>query len=153
MKRLALLAALLGAACVGPRQAEFPEPLPPSPVADSEVKNPNFEAVVIETVPNAEDEGVTFTKVFIDGKEAGATAVGPRSREKRVRLKLPAGNRPVRLEQWFLPPIGEWTLLPDERQPRERFVRIEDGTIAQVTLRYGADGAPSLALSRESIAR
>jgi hypothetical protein len=150
MKRLVLLAALIAAACVGPRQSEFPESPPaPPPVAETEVKDPNFEAVVIETVPNAEDEGVTFTKVFIDGQEAGLTPVGPRSREKRVRLKVPAGNRPVRLEHWFLPPIGEWTRLPDEQQPRERFVRIEDGTIAQVTLRYGSDGAPSLAISRE----
>lgn len=154
MKRLALLAALLGAACVGPRQAEFPEPLPPPPpVAVTEVKDPNFEAVVIEAVPNAEDEGVTFTKIFIDGKEAGQTAVGPRSQEKRVRLKAPAGNQPVRLEHWLLPPIGEWTRLPDEQQPRERFVRIEDGTIAQVTLRYGPGGAPSLAISREPAPR
>lgn len=150
MKRLSLLAAVTFAACVGPRQAEFPAPLPPPPpIAVVEVKDPNFEAVVIEAVPNAEDEGVSFTKIFIDGKEAGKTAVGPRSQEKHVRLKVPAGNQPVRLEHWFLPPIGEWTLLPEALQPRERFVRIEDGTIAQVTLRYGADGAPSLALSRE----
>lgn len=150
MRALALLAVLIPAACVGPRQAEFPEPLPPPPpVAVVEVENPNFEAVVIETVPNADDEGVSFTKIFIDGKEAGKTAVGPRSQEKHVRLKVPAGNQPVRLEHWFLPPIGEWTLLPEAMQPRERFVRIEDGTIAQVTLRYGADGVPTLALSRE----
>lgn len=150
MRALALLAVLIAAACVGPRQAEFPEPLPPPPpVAVVEVENPNFEAVVIEAVPNADDEGVSFTKIFIDGKEAGKTAVGPRSQEKHVRLKVPAGNQPVRLEHWFLPPIGEWTLLPEALQPRERFVRIEDGTIAQVTLRYGADGVPTLAISRE----
>ncbi|MDP3541173.1 MAG: hypothetical protein Q8T11_01745 [Elusimicrobiota bacterium] len=152
MKRLVLLAALLAAACVGPRQAGSPEP-PPRPVAAPEVKDPNFEVVVIETVPNADDEGVTFTKVFVDGKEEGKTAVGPRSQEKRVRLKVPAGNQPVRLEHWLLPPIGEWTRLPDAQQPRERFVRIEDGTIAQVTLRYGPNGSPSLAISREPVAR
>lgn len=150
MKRLALLAAVLAAACGGPRQAGSPErPAPPPPGAVMEVKDPNFEAVVIETVPNADDEGVTFTKIFIDGKEEGQTTVGSRSQEKRVRLKLPEGNRPVRLEHWLLPPIGEWTRLPDSQQPRERFVRIEDGTIAQVTLRYGPGGSPSLAISRE----
>jgi hypothetical protein len=151
MRSLSFLAVLLAAACVGPRQAEFPKPLPPPPpVAVVEVKDPNFEAVVIEAVPNADDEGVSFTKIFVDGKEAGKTAVGPRSQEKHVRLKVPAGNQPVRLEHWFLPPIGEWTVLPDSRQPRERFVRIEDGTIARLTLRYGPDGAPSLALSRDA---
>lgn len=150
MRRLALLAALLCAACGGPRRAGSPErPALPPPVDVSEVKDPNFEAIIIEAVPNADDEGVTFTKIFIDGKEAGATAVGPRSLEKRVRLKVPAGNQPVRLEHWLLPPIGEWTRLPDARQPRERFVRIEDGTIAQVTLRYGPGGSPSLAITRE----
>lgn len=150
MIRLILLSML--AAC-GPRKAEFPAPPPPPPpVAIVEVKDPNFEAVVVEAVPNADDEGVSFTKIFADGKEAGHTAVGPRSQEKRVRLKLAAGNQPVRLEHWFLPPVGEWTRLPDALQPRERFVRIEDGTIARLTLRYGTDGSPSLQLTRESAA-
>jgi len=154
MKRLALLAALIAAACVAPRQAEFPKSLPPPPpVAIVEVKDPNFEIIVVEAVPNADDEGVSFTKIFVDNKEAGKTAVGPRSQEKHARLKLPAGNQPVRLEHWFLPPIGEWTRLPEALQPRERFVRIEEGTIARLTLRYGPDGVPSLALGREPAPR
>lgn len=154
MRRLTPWAVLLMAACVGPRQAEFPKPAPPPPpVAVVEVKDPNFEAVVIETVPNIDDEGVSFTKIFVDGKEAGKTGVGPRSQEKHVRLKLPAGNLPVRLEHWLLPPIGEWTRLPEEQQPRERFVRIEEGTIARLTVRYGPDGLPSIAISREPAAK
>lgn len=151
MKSFPLLAVLIAAACAGPRWAEFPKPLPPPPpVAVVEARDPNFEAVVIESVPNAEDEGVSFTQVFVDGRKAGHTAVGPRSQEKRARLKLSAGNQPVRLEHWFLPPIGEWTRLPEALQPRERFVRIEEGAIARLTLRYGPDGIPSLALSREA---
>ncbi|MEK7233884.1 MAG: hypothetical protein AAB268_08710 [Elusimicrobiota bacterium] len=150
MRGLPFFAVLIAAACVGPRQAELPKLLPPPPAADVEVKDPNFEAVIIEAVPNADDDGISFTKVFVDGKESGKTAVGPRSLEKRTRLKLPVGNQPVRLEHWFLPPIGEWTRLPDAQQPRERFVRVEDGTIARLTLRYGPDGAASLALSRET---
>ncbi len=153
MSRLALLAALLAAACAAPRQAEPPKPIPSSaPVEAIEVKDPNFEAVVVEAVPNAEEEGVSFTMIFVDGKMAGKTEVGPRSQEKRVRLKLPAGNQPVRLEHWFLPPVGEWSLIPEAQQPRERFVRIEDGTIARLTLRYDPAGSPSLALSREPAA-
>ena len=152
MSRLPLLAVLIAASCSGPRLAEFPKPLPPPPlVAIVEVKDPNFEALVQETVPNADDEGVSFTKIFVDGKEAGKTTVGPRSQERRVRLKLPTGNQPVRLEHWFLPPVGEWTRLPDALQPRERFVRIEDGTIARLSLRYGPDGAPALQLGREAV--
>lgn len=152
MRSLPLLAALLAAACAGPKLAEFPKPLPPPPpVAVVEVKDPNFEAVIVETVPNADDEGVSFTKIIVDGKEAGKTTVGPRSQERRVRLKLPTGNQPVRLEHWFLPPVGEWTMMPEDRQPRERFVRIDDATIARLTLRYGADGAPSLQLTRDAV--
>lgn len=153
MRRLSLLATLIAAACASPRQAEFPEPLPsPPPVAVLEVKDPNFEVVVVEAVPNADDEGVSFTMIFVDGKEAGKTAVGPRSQEKHARLKVPTGNQPVRLEHWFLPPVGEWTLLPESQQPRERFVRVEDGMIARLTLRYDPTGRPSLALSREPAA-
>src|SRR3954469_10448307 len=126
MKRLTLLTLLIVAACAGPKQAKFPEPLPPPPpVAVTEVKDPNFEAIIVEAVPNADDEGVSFTKIFVDGKEAGKTPVGPRARERRVRLKLAMGNQPLRLEHWFLPPVGEWTLLPQTLQPRERFVRVE----------------------------
>ncbi len=149
MKRLSLLAVMIALACAGPRRAEFLPP-PPLPAAVVEVKDPNFEAVVLEAVPNADDEGVSFTKIYVDGKEAGKTGVGPRSQEKHARLKLTAGNQPVRLEHWFLPPVGEWTRLSDALQPRERFVRVEEGTIARLTLRYGPDGAPSLALSREA---
>ncbi len=152
MKPFPLLALIL-AACAGPKAAEFPKaPPPPSTVAVVEVKDPNFELVVVEAVPNADDEGVSFTKIFVDGKETGRTAVGPRSQEKRARLKVATGNQPVRLEHWFLPPIGEWTLLPEAQQPRERFVRVEDGTIARMTLRFAPDGAPSLAISRDPAA-
>lgn len=150
MRSLSLLIVLISAACSGPRRAEFPKPLPPPPfVVTVEVKDPNFELIVTEAVPNADDEGVSFTKIFVDGKESGKTAVGPRSQEKHAQLKLPAGNQPVRLEHWFLPPIGEWTLMVEALQPRERFVRIEDGMIARLTLRYGPGGPPTLAISRE----
>ena len=151
MRRLSLLIVLISAACSGPRLADFPKPPPPPPlVAIVEVKDPNFEVIVIEAVPNADDEGVSFTKVFVDGKESGKTAVGPRSQEKHARLKLFVGNQPVRLEHWFLPPIGEWTLVPGALQPRERFVRIEEGTIARLTLRYPPEGPPSLSINREA---
>lgn len=149
MTRFAILVAILCAACAAPNKAVVSPPPPPAPMVVEEVKDPNFEAVVIEAVPNADEEGVSFTMVFVDGKFAGKTEVGPRSQEKRVKLKLAVGNQPVRLEQWFLPPVGEWTLLAEAHQPRERFIRIEDGTIARLTLRYDPAGRPSLAISRE----
>lgn len=155
MTRRALLVVLLAlAACAVPA----PKPgvvsdLPPQPAPVVEVADPNFELVVTEAVPNADDEGVSYTVVFADNKEAGKTAVGPRSQERRARLRLPVGNQPVRLEQWYLPPVGEWTRLPDSRQPRERFVRVEDGEIVRLELRYGVDGLPALRVERATVPR
>jgi hypothetical protein len=89
--------------------------------------------------------------VFVDGKEVGKTAVGRKSEDRTLKLKLPPGNQPVRLEQWVLPGVGEWTRLDDSEQPRERFVRIEDGTIARLELKF-SDGEASntLSVSREA---
>ncbi|MEK7389271.1 MAG: hypothetical protein AAB036_06205 [Elusimicrobiota bacterium] len=150
MRRLAWAAALAAlSACSASRMGDGPPGAsPPPPQEVAEVKDPNFELLVLETVPNADDDGVSFTKIFVDGQEIGKTPVGPRSQEKRARLKLPAGNVPMRLEHWLLPAAGEWTRLGDARQPRERFVRIENGVMNQLTLRFGADGAPSLQMSR-----
>ena len=160
MKRLSFFAALiLLAACGAPRRIVAPTgpPAPlPVPVARRapqeplEVKDPNFMLVVSESVPNLDDDGISFTKVFVDGKEAGKTAVGRKSEERSLKLKLPAGNQPVRLEQWVLPSVGEWIRVDDRLQPRERFVRVEDATIARLELRF-ADGEASntLTLSRQ----
>ncbi|MDE2143185.1 MAG: hypothetical protein KGJ84_12320 [Elusimicrobia bacterium] len=157
MKRALLLAVLiLPAACApGPRPsvAAVPEPVRPAPPATPEVKDPNFILVVSESVPNPDDDGISFTKVFVDGKEAGKTAVGRKADERTLKLKLPVGNQPIRLEQWNLPGVGEWTRLEDDLQPRERFVRIEDGSIARLELRFSGDEASNtLAVSREPAA-
>lgn len=159
MKRAPILAAVLLAAACGGRAAVVGSPAPsadaaPRPAAPPEVKDPNFVLVVNEVVPNPDDDGVSFTKVFVDGAEAGKTAVGKRSESRALKLKLPAGNRPVRLEQWVLPAVGEWSKLPDGQQPRERFVRIEDGTIATLELHF-TEGAETnaLTLSRENAPR
>jgi len=149
--RLARLAALLllAAGCAAPRP-EAPPKVPSQPPAPPPVTAAaaNFELVSVDSVPNADDEGVAYTRVLVDGIEAGKTPVGPRSQEKTLQLRLPPGNRPIRLEQWVLPPVGEWTRLPDDRQLRERFVRVEEGTLVRLTLRYGTDGRPSLQLTR-----
>lgn len=115
------------------------------------MKDPNLILVVTESVPDPADDGVSFTKVFVDGQEAGKTGVGRKSEERALKLKLPDGNQPLRLEHWVLPPVGEWTRLEDARQPRERFVRIEAGTVVRLSLRF-AEGEVSntLTLSREN---
>lgn len=119
-----------------------------------EVKDPNFILTVTEVVVNTDNEGASYTRVFVDGREAGKTAVGRKSEVRTLKLKLPIGNQPVRLEQWVLPRVGEWTRLDDNLQPRERFVRIEDGTIARLELRFGEGGSSNtLTLSRESAPR
>ena len=97
MKRLLIFPVLLAAACGGPRLAKFPEaPPPPPPVAVIEVLNPNFEAVVIEAVPNADDEGVSFTKIFVDGTEAGTTSVGFSTSRRPRRIFGGYPDRPSR---------------------------------------------------------
>ncbi len=142
MKRapfLALLAAL--GACATPRQD-----VAASPAA----ANPNFILVVSESVPNPGDDGLSFTKVFVDGKEVGRTGVGRKSEDRTLQLKLPAGNEPVRLEHWILTGVGAWARLDDALQPRERFVRIGDGAIVRLDVRFSGGGATnSLTLSRE----
>ena len=155
MRRALALAVLLApAACVPPRSASVAVPAAPqrpAPPPEPEVKDPNFILTVSEVVPDPALDGVSFTKVFVDGREAGATPVGPNSTERTLKLKLPAGNEPVRLEHWVLPPVGEWTRLDDSLQPRERFVRIEDGTIVRLDLRFSeGEASNSLSLTRES---
>jgi hypothetical protein len=162
MKRAYLIAAavILGACGAPPRKVAEPAGPPPvapvpaavrAPQEPAEVKDPNFILVVTENVPNPDDDGISYTKIFVDGKEAGRTAVGRKSEDRTLKLKLPSGNQPVRLEQWVLPGVGEWTRLDDALQPRERFVRIEDGTIARLELRFAeGEASNTLSLSREA---
>ena len=146
MKRaLAAAVVVLFAACAGPRRSNAPAP---------EVKDPNLILVVSEAVAAPDEDGVSLTKVFVDGKEAGETAVGPKSVERTLKLKLPVGNQPIRLEQWTLPDVGEWTRLDDSLQPRERFVRIEDGDAARLELRFAeGEASNALSLSRVPVSR
>lgn len=159
MRRATLLVALLlAAACAAPRKTTSgPAAVPPvaperrAPAEPAEVKDPNFILLVDESVPNPDDDGVSYTKIFIDGKEAGKTAVGRKSEERTLKLKLPPGNVLIRLEQWILPSVGEWTLLDEAHQPRERFVRVENGSIVRLELRFSeAEGTNTLTLSRQA---
>ncbi|MFI5346442.1 MAG: hypothetical protein ACHQ51_08715 [Elusimicrobiota bacterium] len=158
MKRVLVLAVLMfPAACAtAPRAIVASVPVPvrrPAP-EPPEVKDPNFILVVSESVPNPDDDGISFTKVFVDGKEAGKTAIGRKVDERTLKLKLPVGNQPIRLEHWTLPGVGEWTRLDDALQPRERFVRIEEGTVARLELRFSSEEASNtLTLSRENSPR
>lgn len=128
-------------AAATPRRPRFEEP--------PEVKDPDFILVVSETVPNPDDDGIAYTKVFVDGQEAGKTGVGRKADERTLKLKLAPGNRLIRLEHWVLPGVGEWTRLDDGLQPRERFVRIEEGSIARLELRFAeGEASNTLTLSR-----
>ena len=160
MRRASFFAILiLLVACAAPRKNLRP-PGPPAPLPvpvarraprePADVKDPNFILSVSENTPNPADDGISFTKVFVDGKEVGRTAVGRKSEQRALKLKLPGGNQPVRLEQWVLPNVGEWTRVDDPLQPRERFVRVEDGTVVRLDLRF-SDGEASntLTLSRD----
>ncbi len=153
MKRIALAVAL-SAACASPHETVRIDATPKTRASVPAVKDPNFVLVVTEAVPNTDVDGVSYTKVFVDGREAGKTEVGRKSETRKLALKLPAGNQPVRLEHWLLPAVGEWTRLDDILQPRERFVRIEDGTIARLELRFAENEASNaVTLSREAASR
>jgi len=159
MKRFPLSFVLLLAACAS-SAPKAPALLPPPRLErhaaqePPEVKDPNFILVVSESVPNPDDDGACFAKVFIDGREAGKTDVGRKSEEHLLKLRLPAGNQPVRLEYWVLPAVGEWTKLDDSRQPRERFVRVEEGSLVRLSLRFSeGESSNNLTLSREPIPR
>jgi hypothetical protein len=148
MRRWAF-AALLLAGCAAPRSggSGVPDaPKAPGGVAPAEA---NFQLLVDEVVLDPAQEGASYTVVWVDGAEKGRTAAGPRAGQKRLLLKLEPGNRPLRLEHSLQPPGGEFAPLPPERQPRERFVRVEEGFVTRVFLRFGASGPPEMLVQRE----
>lgn len=131
MKRLLGLFLLLSA-CARPRPS-VPQPPPLSPGAPQEA---NFVVKIDEIVEKAEEEGSSYANVFVDGAQAGQTSMGPKSREKRWEGALPVGNRLVRIEYWVLPGLADWARLPDQYQPRERFVRVEPGKRTIMAVRF-----------------
>lgn len=148
MRALFLLAALALAGCASPGPA--PSSAPDAPAALSvSPEEANFQLVVAETVLDPADEASSYTVAFVDGEEAGRSAAGPRGSEKRLLLRLEPGNRLLRLEHWTQAPGGDWAALDPERQPRERFVRVEEGFVTRVFLRFPASGAPELLVRRE----
>ncbi|MDX6770786.1 MAG: hypothetical protein SF051_14720 [Elusimicrobiota bacterium] len=151
MSRPLALAALVAAlsACGGAGAGRVPvEPEPPAHPGVSPAQA-NFQLVVNETVTDPAEEGASYTVVSVDGVVAGRTAPGARGAEKRLLLKLEPGNRPLRLEHWLLPPVGEWAPASADRQPRERFVRVEEGFVTRVFLRLPASGPAQLIVQRE----
>lgn len=111
---------------------------PPRPEAKAFVIPPdaNFVLSAAEAVATAEEDQSAFVKIFIDGKEAGQTAIAPKSKEKKWGQVLPAGNHLFRFEEWVLPLPGEWTPLREGWQPPERFIRIESGLETYVALKF-----------------
>lgn len=149
MRRWAL-AALLLAGCAAPRAGgpDVPDAgqAAPGGVAPAEA---NFQLLVDETVLDPAQEGASYTVVWVDGQEKGRTAAGPRGTQKRLLLRLEPGNRPLHLEHSVQPPGGEFAPLPPTLQPRERFVRVEEGFVTRVFLRFGPSGPPELLVQRE----
>ncbi|MBI5202969.1 MAG: hypothetical protein HY925_15365 [Elusimicrobia bacterium] len=144
----AVLLLLLLSACAAPKPASQPAPpAPPSPPAAP----PNLEVRVSEVIQRADLDGLSYAEVFLDGAPAGRTDVAPRSKEKRWSAALPPKNYAVRLELWLLPGTGEWTRLPDDRQPRERFVRAEAATRAVLLLRRHPSGRYDFDVSKQPL--
>lgn len=124
----ALLAALLLAGCTAPpRQTgpAAPEPPPPPPAAS------NFMLTMYEVVGSPEEDTPAWAEVFVDGQPSGRTPEGPRSQPKSWGAVLPEGNRLLKFV--VQDSTGAWSA---ERQPRERFFRVEPGQRTVVTLKY-----------------
>ncbi|MBI5624447.1 MAG: hypothetical protein HY924_11770 [Elusimicrobia bacterium] len=144
---LALLSSLFLCSCN--RQAVVRPPAPEPPKAVAEV---NFELTAVEVVESAEEDAVGLVKVFVDNELAGQTQAGPRSSERRWLGALAPGNRLLRLEQWAAGPTGDPQLLPEELQPRERFVRVEEGFRTRVLVRFTDGGRKStIQVSRDPL--
>ncbi|MBI5211054.1 MAG: hypothetical protein HY927_13875 [Elusimicrobia bacterium] len=141
----ALLAPLLLGACATQKVVT-----PPVVISPKSVPEANFELATFEVVENPEEDTVSFVKVFVDGEAAGQTQAGPKSSEKRWQSRLTAGNRLVRLEAWAVSPSGEAQLAAGDIQPRERFVRVEEGQRTKVSLKFYDKGRKnSLQVARE----
>ncbi|MBI5882586.1 MAG: hypothetical protein HZB91_05730 [Elusimicrobia bacterium] len=148
MRNLPLLAALALLASCAQQQVVRP----PAAAAPKAVVDANFELTASEVVESAEADTVGFVKVFVDNELAGQTQAGPRSSERRWQGKLAPGNRLLRFEAWNMSPAGEPEAAAEEFQPRERFVRVEEGFRTKVLLKFSDGGRKnSLQASREPL--
>ncbi len=111
-------------------------PTPPVPVPE----DADFVLAVVDSIASSEEDMLSQTKVFMDGKPIGETHVGPKSAEKRWGMRLESGNHLFRFEQWVVTPPAAWGPLDSAWQPRERFIRIEGGSRAVLTLRFSEGG-------------
>lgn len=153
MRRTLLLALAVLAGCAAPRPAGTGAgPVSPAPAPAAGGVSPseaNFQLLVDEVVLDPAQAGASYTVVWIDGVEAGRTAAGPRGPQKRLLLRLKPGNRLVHLEHFTQPPGGDFAPLSPDRQPRERFARVEDGHVTRAYLRWGPSGPAELIVQRE----
>ena len=111
-------------------------PTPPVPVP----MDADFVLVVAESIASSEEDLLSQTKAFMDGKAIGETHVGAKSEEKRWGMRIEPGNHLFRFEQWVFTPPSAWGPLDPAWQPRERFIRIEEGSRAVLTLRFSEGG-------------
>lgn len=126
---LAFCLLLLLAGCAPSREERKTPPPPAAPDA-------NLTVTAYEVVEKPEDEGTAYLKVYVDGAAAGQTATGPRSQEKKWEGAVPAGNHPVRFEYWVMTSTSDFSRLADDHQPRERFLRVEDGMRTKVEVKF-----------------
>jgi hypothetical protein len=91
----------------------------------------NFVLTMYEVVAAPEDDTPAFAEVFVDGQPAGKTPEALRSQSKSWGAVLPEGNRLLKFV--VQDSTGAWS---SDRQPRERFFRVEPGMRTSVTLKY-----------------
>lgn len=111
----------------------------------------NLELRIVEVIERADLDGLSYAKVHVGGEPRGQTEIAPRSREKRWSGRVAPGNHPVRVELWVLPGTADWRRLPDDAQPRERFVRVEEGSRSVYSLRRHPSGRYDYEVTREAL--
>jgi len=128
MSAAALALLLFLGACA--RRPAGPPPLPPVP--------PSADLVVFayEVVQSEDEDGISSSRIYVDGNFAGRTESGRKSEEKRWFGWFPPGNHLIRLERWLLPRVGPWVQADGAEQPAERFFRINPGERLIIRLKY-----------------
>ncbi len=137
MKRAAAaFLALSTAACAGKAVAPVTAPPPKAHAAEP----PNIVVQVHEVVSSREEDGISSTWIYAQGKRIGRTPPGYFSQIKRWEGRLPPGNHPLRFERWTMTADDTWEPAPAELQPPERFIRVRRGMRTEVQIRYHDKG-------------
>lgn len=150
--RLFIMGLLAVAACAHD-PAAFPSTPAPEPPGEPAAAQANLEVRLLESVPSPEKEGISSLWIYVSGEKAGATEAGLMSVEKTWRGFLAPGNYPMRFVRWRMSSDDTWARDPEEDGLAQRFIRIEEGMLTTLRIRYhDPKERPELRIQREPLA-